>query len=99
MSVLSRVSLEESLVVPKTPTAWVVDLPLPGARSLSRSDRMGGRHWLVVSPGTNGQSTQQYYHLPRAWFSAENTLIVFEEQTASPKDVQLERRQASRIQS
>ena len=48
MSVLSRVSLEESLVVPKTPTAWVVDLPLPGARSLSRSDRMGSTYTLLL---------------------------------------------------
>jgi hypothetical protein len=54
-----------------------------------------GRHWLIVSPGTNGQPTQQYYHLPKSWMNADNTLIVFEEQAASPSSVQLERRRAS----
>ena len=53
-----------------------------------------GRHWLIVSPGTNGQPTQQYYHLPKSWLISENTLIVFEEQAASPSGVQLERRPA-----
>jgi hypothetical protein len=53
-----------------------------------------GRHWLIVSPGTNGQPTQQYYHLPKSWLRSENTLIVFEEQAASPSGVQLERRPA-----
>jgi len=54
-----------------------------------------GRHWLIASPGTNGQPTQQYYHLPKNWLRAENTLIVFEEQTAAPSGVQIERRVAS----
>jgi hypothetical protein len=53
-----------------------------------------GRHWLVVSPGPDNLPTQQFYHLPKSWLSTENTLIVFEEQAASPKAVQLERRRA-----
>jgi len=51
-----------------------------------------GRHWLIVSPETGNQPTQQYYHLPKSWMKPENTLIVFEEQAVSPRSVQLERR-------
>lgn len=53
-----------------------------------------GRYWLIVSPGTGGQPTQQYYLVPRDWLRAENTLIVFEEQAAQPTSVQIERRSA-----
>jgi hypothetical protein len=53
-----------------------------------------GRHWLIASPGTDGKPTQQYYHLPKNWLRAENTLIVFEEQAVTPSQVQIERRSA-----
>lgn len=51
-----------------------------------------GRHWLIFSPGAENQPTQQFYLLPRSWLKTDNTLIVFEEQAASPREVQLERR-------
>jgi hypothetical protein len=53
-----------------------------------------GRHWLIISPGGDNQPTQQFYHLPKSWLSARNTLIVFEEQAASPARVRVQRRQA-----
>lgn len=53
-----------------------------------------GRHWLIVSPGTGGQPTQQCYLVPRNWLRAENTLVIFEEQAALPANVQIERRRA-----
>ena len=52
-----------------------------------------GRHWLIVSPETGGQPTQQYYLVPRDWLRAENALVIFEEQAAQPTSVQIERRQ------
>jgi hypothetical protein len=54
-----------------------------------------GRQWLVVGPGGDNRPTQQYYHLPKDWMSARNTLIVFEEQAVLPKQVRVQRRQAS----
>lgn len=53
-----------------------------------------GRHWLIVSPETGGQPTQQYYLVPRDWLRAENALVIFEEQAAQPTSVQIERRSA-----
>jgi beta-galactosidase len=53
-----------------------------------------GRHWLIVSPGTGGQPTQQAYLVPRDWLRAENTLVVFEEQAVGPVRVRMERRSA-----
>jgi hypothetical protein len=65
-----------------------------GKGMLFLNGRGVGRHWLIVSPGTGGKPTQQYYHLPKNWLRAENTLVVFEEQAASPKEVRIERRPA-----
>lgn len=61
-----------------------------GKGMLFLNGRGVGRHWLIVSPGTGGKPTQQYYHLPKDWLRAENTLVVFEEQAASPKEVRIE---------
>jgi hypothetical protein len=66
-----------------------------GKGMLYLNGRGVGRHWLVVGPGGDNRPTQQYYHLPKDWMSARNTLIVFEEQAALPKQVRVQRRQAS----
>jgi hypothetical protein len=58
-----------------------------------------GRHWLVESPGTGGQLTQQHYHLPKDWFKTNNTLIIFEETANSPAKVEIEFRQSAGVKS
>jgi beta-galactosidase len=67
-----------------------------GKGMLFLNEKGVGRHWLVVSPGTGGKPTQQYYHLPNDWLRAENTLMIFEEQAVLPAQVRIERRMMSR---
>jgi hypothetical protein len=56
---------------------------------------MIGRHWLIRSPG--GDFSQRYYHVPASVLSTTNSLVVFEEQGASPDSMGMECRLTASI--
>jgi beta-galactosidase len=49
-----------------------------------------GRHWLILASRPAGTPSQRYYHVPADWLRAQNEIILFEEQAASPVNVQLQ---------
>jgi beta-galactosidase len=67
-----------------------------GKGQLFCNGHAAGRHWLLHEPAPAGASegalSQRYYHIPASWLLPQNTLILLEEQAASPKDVRMERR-------
>lgn len=47
-----------------------------------------------LSLGPTGEPTQRFYHVPRAWLSEVNELVIFEERQCAPANVRLEIRKA-----
>ncbi len=87
---------------PKTDAPLALDLTGMTKGIAWLNGRCIGRYWMT--PGTGqpspwlapavyqegeGQPTQRYYHLPRAWLSEQNVLVLFEEVGGDPTQVRL----------